>query len=162
MVDLLIALSVVGGIFTLENPRDSFMFSSKHFKRLAAAVKLFECDLDQCAYGLRLPGAPPNTFCLKRTKIVGNFEGVMRMTRFCPGRGPCHMHEHAIGSRRVMHKGKLITCSLAKCAGAYPKDLCELWARVIQEELIRRRLVHHSRVLHLCSATSPGSSHVVS
>ena len=67
MVKLCQLLDERGGLFTIENPRDSLVFHCSAFKRLCAAVSVHTVDFEQCAYGLKLPGSPPNEFCLKRT-----------------------------------------------------------------------------------------------
>ena len=139
MADILIRHHRRGGLFTIENPLFSLLFLSKHFKRLASAVPLCEAHVDQCSYGLKLPGASAHCFCQKRTKFVANFESICELTRACPGRGPNHHHEHAIGSRVVVSNlGKSQRVSLAKAAGRYPLSLCQGLAGIVDRELCRR------------------------
>ena len=142
MVDILIQLDRVGGILTIENPLYSLIFRSKHFLRLEHAAKLFHVSLDQCTYNLRLPGAPPNCFCLKRTRFVSKFATIASLHRSCPGLSKTHHHEHAIGSRIAVQGGKQCRIRLAKAAGRYPRQLCDALSHIVRAaELERRQLL---------------------
>ena len=128
--DLCLLMVLYGGCFTLENPIGSFFWQSSWFRKLEARVPLFRADLAQCAYGLVLPGAPPNTYCFKRTAFYANFD-IQSLSRACPGLSPTHKHEWAWGRRRVAG----VAISLAKAAGHYPDALSSAVASLVAGQL---------------------------
>ena len=131
---LCVALSKVGGIFTIENPIDSFVFASQHFLVLTSIVSCWLCRFEQCAYGLVLPAAPPDHYCRKSTGLLGNFKGVLSCGRSCPGLSATHKHQTAWGTVSV--NGHSV--SLAKAAGRYPVALCTAIADCVALELLAR------------------------
>ena len=131
---LCLALHLMKGIFTIENPHDSFVFVSRHFQWLTAQVDCWRSTLDQCAYGLRLPGSPPNEFCLKTIAFMANFPRILQCSLRCPGKSSRHKHKTAWGTAVV--NGRHI--KLAAAAGAYPTALCAAVADVVAAELIER------------------------
>ena len=141
MVDMCIAFVNQKGLFTIENPKQSLMFDSHNMIRLYQHTSVFVADLDQCAYGLALPGGPAHTFCKKSTRIVANFGDIRTVARICPGLSCTHKHEHAIGTRRVIVDGKAVTMSMAKAAGRYPSSLCHAIAVAVRAALVSQRLM---------------------
>ena len=125
----------VGGIFTIENPFPSFLWKAKSLIKLYKDVSCFVGQLDQCMYGLKLPGSAPYTFCEKRTQILSNAEGVRNLSRKCNGQHVHHIHEHAFGARRVAGK----SVSLTHSAGVYPIRLCDAWSGWLAGERDSRR-----------------------
>ena len=151
---LALALARAGGHFMIENPFDTYLWKSCWLLELLDAVAVYDVVLCQCAYGLQLPGAAPNCYCLKRTRFWASFN-VSSLARGCPGKSATHMHEHAQGSRKVNG----VQVKLAAAAGAYPKELCDCIAglvesnlhtkpfmkRPINECLVSRKTHNHSR-----------------
>ena len=115
-------LDKVGGLFSVENPRASYLWLSGPFLKLQQSLgdRFIVTDFDQCQYGLQLPGSKSHEFCRKSTRIVGNFVELSAICLKCSGKTPRHQHIHAIGSVSV--DGKRI--SRAGAAGRYPKGLC--------------------------------------
>ena len=135
VVDLCIALAKAGSWFVIENPRRSDFWRSSSFNRLQQHVPLVLAHVDMCAYDHRLPGAPAHTFCCKATSFCSNILGFDKVSASCPGISAKHQHETAWGSRNVNG----IVVSLAKAAGAYPDDLCDVMAQVVSCQLSRDR-----------------------
>ena len=67
VVDLCIELVKTKGWFTIENPWASHFWKSSFFSELQRFTPVYQADVAQCSYGLRLPGASHNMWCLKRT-----------------------------------------------------------------------------------------------
>jgi len=101
---LLVALLANGCYFTLENPAGSYVF--RHPRILAALEGHFHMfvTLDQCQYGLKLPGCKSNEFCRKRTTILTNIPELRDLAKLCPGTSASHKHVHAWGSAKVGNK----------------------------------------------------------
>ena len=115
-----------GGFFSIENPAGSYLFL---YEPIAALSRDFECyvaSFPQCAYGLQLPGAPPDTFCRKNTYLLTNMNTLRQLSVKCPGLSETHHHETAWGSRIV--NGERI--QLTSAAGQYPLNLCNRWAQI--------------------------------
>jgi hypothetical protein len=131
MVRMCLVLHAMGGMFTVENPLDSYLWKSSFLKSLFDAIPCFLVELDQCMYGLQLPGHSRHTFCRKRTGILSNRPSVRSLSCKCSGISQYHKHEHAFGARMV--KGRSVR--LASSAGTYPPALCHAavivkWERV--------------------------------
>ena len=77
----------MGKHFSIENPRFSLLWEFGPVKSLSSLHGVFTVDFDQCAYGLALPGALPNHFCKKATRILTNLSALQGLQRFCPGPG---------------------------------------------------------------------------
>ena len=120
-------LAQQGNYFSIENPKGSYLFLYQAILSLNDLPSVFTVHFDQCAFGHKLPGAPPHTFCRKSTSVLTNLECLKHLECRCPGISRFHRHEHAWGSRKV--QGRRI--SLAAAAGAYPPTLCERWASVV-------------------------------
>jgi len=120
-----------GGYFTIENPATSLLFRYGPICELGELPGVHLTTLDQCAYGLQLPGTPPNFFCKKTTSVLSNIKAVSNVCTRCPGRSLVHQHHHAQGCLKV--DGKSVRASVL--AGAYPIDLCDAWAQAIKSIL---------------------------
>ena len=135
-------MSLAGGWFSIENPWSSHFWLSTSFAGLCKSCEVKVVDVSQCAYGLRLPGASRNWFCHKRSAIASNLPAIQSLHRSCPGVSTQHIHDKARGSRSV--NGKAI--SLAKAAGAYPREFCRTLARIVYAQLESDRLSLPRRV----------------
>ena len=63
MVAMLCALIAKhGGFFSIENPAGSYLFLYEPIAALSIDFECYVASFPQCAYGLQLPGAPPDTF----------------------------------------------------------------------------------------------------
>ncbi len=133
VVLLAVELILAGGHFTLENPHDSYVFQTEILEELGSLCSVYRVSFDQCAYGLKLPGADPYVFCRKRTSVLGTLPEVSLLERWCPGFATRHTHDRAWGTRVV--GGKRV--SLASEAGRYPERLCSAWAAAVQAGLGR-------------------------
>ena len=131
---LCILLQQHGGIFTIENPHDSYLWNSVYISSLRSKVTCYFANFDQCAYGLRLPGSAKHVYCKKSTRILSNYPYISQLDRRCPGKCEAHQHEWAWGSVAV--KGKSV--KLAAQAGHYPTSLCKAWAKVVHEAWVGR------------------------
>jgi hypothetical protein len=131
VVELCLCLVQVGGWFYIENPQSSDLWRAKRMCYLCAHASCFSTDVDQCLYDLSLPGAPPNTFCRKRTRFLSNDSKMRRLACRCIGQSNSHKHEHAWGTRKV----GTVTHKLTQSAGTYPPKLCAALAAVIHERL---------------------------
>ena len=116
-----------GGHFSLENPDSSYVFHAPGFAMLTQACQIHEARLDQCMFGLTLPGQDPGHFCRKRTRIVSSMPRIVQLSRRCSGVAPGHAHTCAWG--RAVVDGR--TFSLTAAAGTYPRSLCLQWAQVV-------------------------------
>ena len=127
VVDICILINACHAFFTIENLADSHFWRSKFFAKLKKSCDVHVVDFCQCAYGLRLPGAPRGVFCRKCTRVASNDPRIVSLARRCPGVSASHRHEHAWGSRKV----RGTTIKLAAAAGAYPEELCNTLARFV-------------------------------
>ena len=75
--------------------------------------------IDQCAYGLCLPGCKPNTFCRKTSWFASDCKEIRQIELHCPRD---HLLEVTWG-RRVVGKQ---TIDLASAAGVYPRPLVDV------------------------------------
>ena len=88
-----------------------------------------QCHRDQCVGGLKHPktGLPMK----KATRVQTSLAALEHLSLRCPGPKSCHLHEHALGTRRVQGT----TYKLSVCAGRYPSALCKRWAEVLRTHL---------------------------
>ena len=117
--------------FTIENPLGSYVWLFKPMQELIAFLGS-DCvivDFDQCYFGLQLPGAGPQYFCQKSTRLLGNIPALQCLSHRCPGKCETHIHDHAFGSATVETSTGRRTLSKAGAAGIYPVGLCRPWAR---------------------------------
>ena len=122
-------LLLAGAHYSIENPRDSYVFTTDLFLELAALSDSVEVIFDQCCYGLR---ADPSVRCLflrKPTKVLTSFRGLEKLAATCPGQCSRHQHQRVWGSVRIGGVRKSVT----QLAGKYPDDLCKAWAQVLAE-----------------------------
>ena len=117
-------LASVGALFSIENPSDSLMFRSDDVVDMMRRVPCWFVKFDQCAFQLTLPGAPPNTYCRKRTAMLANFGAIEALGVKCPGISKTHVREHAWGKRDGV--------SLTAAAGRYPPPLCAALAAIVK------------------------------
>jgi len=135
----------IGGYFSIENPRSSFLW------KYAPVSELFEfCSsvcFDQCMFGLAPPNSMPTNkptktsnstvtasqsistpkTCVrikKPTRILTNLSALKALERPCD---KSHQHVACMGSVKTASGWK----SVAKEAGAYPPSLCEPWAAAV-------------------------------
>ena len=86
----------------------------------------FDVSFDQCMYGLTDPASGA---CYKKpTTVVGNVPSLGLLSQACDH---SHAHEQVIGKVCVDH----VWISRSKIAGAYPKCLCQKWARIVVGDL---------------------------
>ena len=52
-------------------------------------------DLDQCYYGLQLPGTAPCEFHKKCTLLLGNIPTLKSLSQRCPRKSTTHIHDCA-------------------------------------------------------------------
>ena len=124
-------LVTFGYHYSIENPHSSYLWKYPSIRRLYEHHNSVFATLDQCAFGLQLPGAPKNTFCRKSTSILSNLTQIATLSKRCPGFSTCHQHEEAWGSRTV--NGRSV--KLCRAAGTYPRNLCQEWARVAMQSV---------------------------
>ncbi len=117
-----------GAYFSLENPRDSYVFGAPLWLELVDVVGLVGAVFDQCAYGLRLDPSRPSVFSRKPTRVVHNIPELACLSRKCPGVCRSHVHERVWGSLVVNGQRK----SRTQLAGTYPGELCCVWAQSIK------------------------------
>ena len=113
--------------FSIENPADSYLFLYEPIVRLLQDPRTQLITFDQCAYGLRPPGASMFEFTRKRTSLLTSMPELHALQRACPGLTTNHIHVHAWGSVKVDG----VSYSRARAAGAYPLQLCTAWAQCI-------------------------------
>jgi len=100
-----------GGYFTIENPATSLLFRFGPICELGDLPGVQLTTLDQCAYGLHLPGTPQHFFCKKTTSVLSNVEGISKVCARCPGRSLVHQHHHAQGTLKVDGNYQSFSCS---------------------------------------------------
>ena len=133
---LCVLLYKYGFFFSVENPKESFLWLSTYMVHVMSVCKddVYFIDFDQCAYGLQLPGAKEFCFCRKRTILMTNMQALTALSARCPGVGPRHSHDVAWGGVRI--NGRWV--SKAQAAGVYPVPLCRRWAGLAAEALRER------------------------
>lgn len=123
------ALVKVGGKFSIENPKGSYVFLHPDIGALSNLCETVFVDFDQCAYGLQLAGAGEHFYARKRTTIFTNCLELKMLERRCPGISATHKHDHCWGARVVNGKSVRLTSSAAH----YPKELCKSFAAACHE-----------------------------
>ena len=117
-------LSSHGSFFTLENPKSSFAWIIPQMINLKDTVGCIDVDLDQCAYGLKIPNDQGDLgFAKKATRFLGTLPRLMELHRCCPGN---HSHVPVIGCARFKGKWR----KRSELAGAYPKKLCQAYNKI--------------------------------
>ena len=125
MALLLKAQTDVGGLWSVENPRGSYLFSAPPILDLQHYANAETVHFDQCSYGLRLPGDLDYHYVKKGTTILTNIRDLHCLSSSCPGLSDTHRHTWCIGTGT--YHGKTYKRSAA--AAHYPVKLCEAWAR---------------------------------
>ena len=126
-----------GGLWSIENPLSSFIWSTTELSSLRDSSTTMTSDFAQCVFKLR----PPDYLEARRTgkkvgdlrtrkytRILSNIPRLCSLSVKCDGN---HDHVTAMGSCRC--KGKTVKRSVA--AGAYPKSLCNAWAQCVHTHL---------------------------
>ena len=117
-------LSSHGSFFTLENPKSSFAWIAPQMVHLKDMVGCIEVELDQCAYGLKIPNDQGDLgFAKKPTRFLGTLPRLTELRRCCPGN---HSHVPVIGCARFKGKWR----KRSELAGAYPKKLCQAYNKI--------------------------------
>ena len=133
LIDCCIA---VGIHWTLENPASSLLFLMPGVKTLLQKRLTMCVVFDQCEYGLLDPISHKRY--KKATRVMGSFPLDSLMVR-C---SRTHDHEPVVGTVKVgntwMHRSKL--------AGAYPAQLCSVWAKAIRHQLTQDHFHRRSRL----------------
>lgn len=106
-----------GKFFSIENPKDSFIWQLKGFKRLASLEGVFLVTFDQCAYG-----APWK----KPTSLLTNAPWLLKENK---KRGEISPRKHVILKGRVWSYKVDNWVWLTSEAAEYPSGLCEAWAQ---------------------------------
>ena len=121
-------LSQLGGWWSIENPKGSYLFWYPSIAKLFELQSANLVHFDQCMYGLRPPGGQPHQRTRKSTSLLSNIASLQSLSIQCDGQ---HEHVWALGSATV--NGKSI--SRAAAAGAYPAPLCSRWAALVARQL---------------------------
>lgn len=119
-------LERAGNLWTLENPRSSYVWLMPGLVEKFGNPLYKEAVMHQCAYGLRLKG-PDGVYgpCKKHTRFFGNLPNLETLEKHCK----CHQsHVHAVGGVKT-NQGWKKRCELA---GHYPQALCQKYASLIQ------------------------------
>ena len=103
--------------FTLENPDTSFLFRMPGMRRLCRRSQVSSVILDQCMFGLRIPGCKQNEYVKKKTRFVGNVNLAAILLK-CDG---SHRHVHALGGVKTSTGWE----RRSALAGRYPELLCQ-------------------------------------
>ena len=110
-----------GSFFTIENPHTSYVWHMKQIKDLINASHATVVTLDQCAYGLKIPGNDGMLGLAKKgTTFMGNLPGLNKLCLRCN-----HNHQHIQVIGGVKHEGRWQKRSTL--AGAYPAGLCRAY-----------------------------------
>ena len=110
-----------GGRVVFEHPLGSSIWKLPRLEQLRQ--RMHEVSLDQCAFGLCVPGGLP---ILKRTRLLVSHANMKVLGRQCPGKG---VHpEHQIVAGRHPEIG-----SVSKFAGQYPSGFVRAVLRTVKE-----------------------------
>jgi len=112
-----------GGYFTLENPLTSTLWEFQPIRDLFRSKDVFFISWHMCQYGAS---------CKKPTGLLGNIPGLSGLAKSCGGG---HRHQHLRGSERVWDEGVWKSRNRTKSAGAYPPQLCQQWASLVQDSI---------------------------
>ena len=115
-------LAKYGSTWTLENPGTSLLFHVPAVKRLTFKKDVSAVCLDQCMFGLRIPGS--DLLVKKYTKIIGNVD-LTPLAVLCD-KGQEHIA--AIGGIKTPQGWRRRT----SLAGAYPQALCAALERAVR------------------------------
>ncbi len=125
-------LVAVGGFFSIENPKGSYLCEFSPIDALRALDGVVDVVFDQCMYGLGkdTDGAGPCRV-KKGTRILTNRGSLAELALKCD-----HSHEHMCCLGHVKVSG--CTRSLPKLAGQYPIALTKKWASLVRTSLVSR------------------------
>ncbi len=118
-----------GNHWTLENPASSYAWLMPLLKKKCNRAECGIVDMDQCAYGLKLPdqGGVYGP-CKKHTRFAGNMVGLNQLARRCS----CDTnHVHAVGGVRTQGGWK----KRSELAGHYPAALCKKYASIVSQHI---------------------------
>jgi hypothetical protein len=105
-----------GNTWSLENPGTSWVFHMPAIQKLLRRQSVYSVFLDQCMFGLKVPGCKAGEYVRKYTRIIGNLP-LHTLNLRCDN---SHTHVHAIGTTK--YRGKMEKRS--SLAGRYPLRLC--------------------------------------
>ena len=111
----------LGGRVMFEHPRGSGIWRLPKFIQLRQ--RLFEVEVDMCAYGMRIPDGLP---ILKRTRLLVSHADMRSLSRKCPGAHKHAEHQMVAGSHPKVG-------SVSKFAGQYPKAFVRSVLRTVKE-----------------------------
>lgn len=115
-----------GSFFALENPHTSFAWKTPFLTALAKRWNCASIDLDQCAFGLKIPDQTGKLGLAKKpTRFLGNMPNLHRLARHCT-----HDHVHVAVLGGVRWEGKWQKRSTL--VGSYPAALCRAYARAFE------------------------------
>ena len=109
-----------GCFFSIENPVTSTLW---HFEPIRSIFKLQNVIFvrwHMCEYGAGYK---------KGTGLLTNVSALSGLHRSCQGG---HSHQQLRGTERVIENGKWVSRNRTRGAGAYPTELCNLWASLVQ------------------------------
>ena len=108
-----------GSFFTIENPHSSYAWLMPQMKCLLSRANAASVELDQCQFGLRIPGEDGNLGLAKKgTRFAGTLPGLDALARKCTHD---HKHVQVIGTVKMQGKWR----KRSEIAGAYPMALCQ-------------------------------------
>ena len=97
---------------------------------------MFSVVLDQGMFNFREPHSQ-NRY-KKPTRVIGNLPSLCLLARACDH---SHTHQEVIG--KVLHDNKWVSRSVL--AGAYPNELCRVWASLVHVDLQSARAQRRAR-----------------
>ncbi len=121
MVSLCWLCFATGTHFSIENPRTSYLWHLVELKALGGHTVVV--DFDQCAYGLCLPRHESRPI-KKATRLLTIVLELSTLARYCT---KDHEHTRCMGSFK--HEDRRVDVS--EFGGAYPRELCRVWARAV-------------------------------
>ena len=110
-----------GGFWSIEHPRDSYMWDLPGARQIARWPGVRRIVGDQCCFGAA---------SVKPTAWLTNGTFVEIMQQKCPGQPDHPRHEPLVGMVKVPG-GKWV--SRTSLAAAYPRELCEVVAKEFKE-----------------------------
>ena len=124
-------------LWSLENPKQSFLFLMPSVKRLLSCRSTYSVVFDQCMYGLCDPTS--KLLYQKSTRLLTNCRGLTQLAKPCDR---THVHEQVVG--KVLVNSKWISRSVL--AGSYPVLLCKQWAQLVHQTLASNVAAKHRRL----------------
>ena len=112
--------------WSVENPQSSMIWELPPMRRLMNRSDVFVIDFPMCAYG---------TAYKKPTRIITNCVELCSLTRTC--RHKNHSQKLVGRTSYVDSKGNRHYVNRTELAGAYPQDLAETWASLVDAALKR-------------------------